>query len=121
MGTLDARLFDTLVIGAGPAGLASSRALTLTGARHLVLERGSRPGQTWADLYDSLVLHTARPLSALPGLPFAKGTGLFPKRQDFVAYLEQYATRFAVPLRTHALVTDLRRESTVWRARLASG
>ena len=119
--SFDARVLDTLVIGAGPAGLASSRALTLAGLRHLVLERGSRPGQTWIDFYDSLVLHTARPLSALPGLPFPKGTRLFPARQDVVAYLEDYAKRFTVPLRTHAAVTDLRRESNVWRARLASG
>lgn len=121
MGTSNARVLDTLVIGAGPAGLASSRALALTGIRHLVLERGSQPGQTWANLYDSLVLHTARPLSTLPGLPFAKGTRLFPTRQDFVAYLEEYAKRFTVPLRTNAAVTDLRRVSNTWRAQLASG
>ena len=115
------RALDTLVIGAGPAGLASSRALTMAGISHLVLERGSGPGQTWADLYDSLVLHTARPLSALPGLPFPAGTRLFPTRQDFLTYLEEYAKRFTVPLRTNASVTDLRRDSNVWRARLGSG
>lgn len=37
---------DCLVIGAGPAGLATSAALTAGGVDHVVLERG-RPGQTW--------------------------------------------------------------------------
>ena len=114
-------VLDTLVIGAGPAGLASSRALSIAGIAHVVLERGNGPGQTWAHLYDSLVLHTARPLSALPGLPFAKGTPLFPTRQDFLTHLEEYSRRFTVPLRTNAAVIDLRRESNVWRARLACG
>lgn len=115
------RSLDALIIGGGPAGLASSRALTLTGIQHLVLERGHQPGQTWADLYDSLVLHTARPLSALPGLPFASGTPLFPTRQDVVTYLQVYAKRFAVPLRLNATVINLRRESNLWHARLNSG
>lgn len=35
-----------VVVGAGPAGLAASAALTARGVEHLVLERG-RVGQTW--------------------------------------------------------------------------
>ena len=110
-----------LVIGAGPAGLASSRELTRAGINHVVLERGRLAGQTWADLYDSLVLHTAGRLSALPGRPFPKGTPRFPTRRDFVSYLQEYAEVFAAPLRTNANVIDLRRDSNLWRARLASG
>jgi putative flavoprotein involved in K+ transport len=119
--TCDAPVLDALVIGAGPAGLATSRALRHAGIRHLVLERGDRPGQTWSDLYDSLVLHTARPLSALPGMAFANGAGLFPTRRDFVTYLAEYAKAFTVPLRTNTEVRELRRGSNMWRARVASG
>lgn len=113
--------YDALVIGAGPAGLASSRELARAGIRHVVLERGRLAGQTWADLYDSLVLHTAGRLSALPGRPFAKGTPRFPTRRDFVTYLQEYAVAFSVPLRTNSELIDLRRDSNLWRARLASG
>jgi putative flavoprotein involved in K+ transport len=112
---------EALVIGGGPAGLASSRELTRAGVRHIVLERGRQAGQTWADLYDSLVLHTAGWLSALPGRRFPKGTPRFPTRRDFVTYLQEYADAFSVPLRTNSDVIDLRRDSNLWRARLASG
>ena len=118
---MTATVCDALVIGAGPAGLASSRELTRAAVRHVVLERGRLAGQTWADLYDSLVLHTARPLSALPGLPFPKGTPRFPTRRDFVTYLQEYASAFSVPLRTNSDVIDLRRDANLWRARLTSG
>ena len=114
-------VLDTLVIGAGPAGLASSRALSRRGIRHLVLERGRHAGQAWSDLYDSLVLHTARALSALPGRGFPQGTPLFPTRRDFVDYLQDYAAAFSVPIQTNSEALDVRRDNRLWRACLASG
>jgi cation diffusion facilitator CzcD-associated flavoprotein CzcO len=111
----------TLIIGAGPAGLATSRELARAGVEHVVLERGGQVGQTWADLYDSLVLHTARGLSALPGLSFAPGTALFPPRPVFLQYLHRYAERFQLPIRTGADVVSLERDNDGWLARTASG
>lgn len=110
-----------LIIGAGPAGLATSGELTRAGVEHLVLERGRQIGQTWADLYDSLVLHTARGLSALPGMPFAPRTPLFPPRPLFLQYLQSYAERFQLPIRTGADVVSLQRDNGGWLARTASG
>jgi Predicted flavoprotein involved in K+ transport len=69
---------DALIVGAGPAGLATSRELSRAGVEHRVLERGDVIGHTWANLYDGLVLHTGKHLSALPGLPFRASTPLFP-------------------------------------------
>src|SRR5687767_15397198 len=86
-----------IVIGAGPAGLASSRALLTHGVDHVVLERGERVGNTWANLYDSLVLHTGKHLSALPGMSFDRATPLFPSRLDFLRYLAAYATSLRLP------------------------
>ena len=48
---------DTVVIGAGQAGLALSRCLTERGAEHVVLERG-RVAQSWSERWDSLHLFT---------------------------------------------------------------
>ena len=41
-----------IVVGAGQAGLATSRELTKAGVEHVVLERG-RIGQTWRGRWDS--------------------------------------------------------------------
>ena len=112
--------YDALIIGAGPAGLAASREL---GQRvsHLVLERGDCIGQTWANLYDGLVLHTGKHLSALPGLPFPASTPLFPSRLDFLDYLRRYAETFRVPVETNADVASLRRDNGEWIARTTQG
>src|SRR5712691_9208559 len=59
-----------VVVGAGPAGLATSQQLKERGVPHRVLERGEAVGYTWANLYNSLTLHTGKHMSSLPGLAF---------------------------------------------------
>jgi cation diffusion facilitator CzcD-associated flavoprotein CzcO len=111
---------DVLIIGAGPAGLATSRELP-AGLDHLVLERGDCIGHTWANLYDGLVLHTGKHLSALPGMRFPASTPLFPSRLDFLDYLRRYADTFRVPIETNADVASLRRDNGEWIARTTRG
>jgi cation diffusion facilitator CzcD-associated flavoprotein CzcO len=113
--------YDALVVGAGPAGLATSRALSRAGVRHVVLERGGQVGQTWANLYDNLVLHTAKRLSALPGLNFPSSTPQFPTRRDFLGYLHRYADTFHVPVETEAEVASFHNVDGTWMARTTAG
>ena len=88
----------TVVIGAGPAGLATSRELTRRGIEHVVLERGNDVGHSWANLYDSLTLHTGKHMSALPGLKLPRTAPLFVPRPAFLDYLREYARRFDLPV-----------------------
>jgi indole-3-pyruvate monooxygenase len=112
---------DALVVGAGPAGLATSRELSRAGVQHIVLERGNQVGETWANLYDSLVLHTAKRFSALPGLSFPASTPQFPSRLAFLTYLHRYADTFRLPVETHSEVTGLRPVDGAWIARTTAG
>lgn len=112
-----------VVIGAGPAGLATSRELVRHGVEHVVLERGDRVGYSWANLYASLTLHTGKHMSALPGLRLPRSAPLFVTRDAFVAYLSNYATKFALPLRTRWKVTAVERLTKTdsgWRVRAAT-
>ena len=60
-------MIDCAVVGAGPAGLAASAALTRRGVEHLVLERG-RVGQSWRDpRWDSLRLNNPGWMNAMLG------------------------------------------------------
>lgn len=96
---------DTVIIGGGQAGLATSRALTLRGIEHVVLERG-RIGERWrSERWHSLRLLTPAMYSALPGLPLAGADPEdFLPAGAFADYLDQYARTFAVPVRAGSAV-----------------
>ncbi len=96
---------DVVLVGAGPAGLACSSELRLRGIGARLLERGDRPGYSWAHLYDSLTLHTGKHLSSLPGLPFPRGTPIFPTRLHLLDYLAGYAHEFGLEPETGVTVT----------------
>ena len=112
---------EAVVIGAGPGGLATSRELKRRGIEHVVLERGDAPAHTWANLYDSLVLHTGKHMSRLPGLKFPPTAPLFPTRIEFVDYLRRYATTFELPVRTGADVSHVERTGSGWSIRTRAG
>src|SRR5688572_15216121 len=103
-----------VVIGAGPAGLATSRELLKRGDEHVVLERGD-VAESWSRLYDSLTLHTGKHMSHLPGMRFPRGTPLFLSRDTFLEYLPQYRRRFSLPIESGRDVTSLEREGDRWR------
>lgn len=102
------------MIGAGPAGLATSRELKVRGVEHVVLERGE-VAESWSRLYDSLTLHTGKHMSHLPGMRFPRGTPLFLSRDTFLDYLHAYRARFALPIVTNTEVTRVTREGDAWR------
>ena len=64
--------YPVVVVGGGPAGLATSRELRRRRVDHVVLERGEAAGHSWMHLYDSLTLHTGKHLSTLPGMSFGR-------------------------------------------------
>jgi cation diffusion facilitator CzcD-associated flavoprotein CzcO len=81
----------TVVIGAGPAGLATAAQLQRRGVPVLVLERSDAIASSWRSRYDRLRLNSGRPFSKLPGGRYARGTGIFPSRDQVVEHLEDYA------------------------------
>jgi indole-3-pyruvate monooxygenase len=87
---------ETLIIGAGPAGLAVAACLRKRGASFVIVERATRVGSSWRHHYDRLHLHTVKNHSALPYLDFPAGTPRYPSRDQTIAYLEQYANHFGL-------------------------
>jgi putative flavoprotein involved in K+ transport len=103
---------ETVVVGAGQAGLAVSHELTSAGVPHVVLERG-RTGQTWRGRWDSFCLVTPNWSLQLPGHQYdgAEPDGFMP-RDEIVRYLERYAASFAAPVREGVEVTSLARRDS---------
>ncbi|QBR93866.1 flavin-containing monooxygenase [Nocardioides euryhalodurans] len=100
---------DTVVIGAGHAGLAVSRLLTQHGQEHVVLERGG-VGERWrTERWDSLHLLTPSWMTRLPGWYY---TGPDPdgylSASQFLRSLQRYAASFAAPVVGGTSVRSLR-------------
>ncbi|HWP72040.1 MAG TPA: NAD(P)/FAD-dependent oxidoreductase, partial [Gemmatimonadaceae bacterium] len=105
-----------LVIGAGPAGLATAAELTRRGVAYRLFERGPSLGTSWVNTYDSLRLHTGRHMSTLPGHGYPRGTPLFPTRDQFVAYLNDYAVNASLNIEAGSNVSTVRRADGQWVA-----
>jgi len=85
---------ETLVVGAGPAGLAVGAALRRKQVPFAMLERDEHVGSSWRRHYDRLRLHTPKRLSALPFVAYPRGFPRYPSRDQVVEYLENYARTF---------------------------
>ena len=96
---------DTVVIGAGHAGLAVSRLLTDAGRDHVVIDRG-RVAERWrTERWDSLHLLTPNWMTRLPGWHYpGPDSEAYMAVADLVAHLERYAASFAAPVRTGTTV-----------------
>lgn len=94
-----------VIVGGGQSGLVAARTVRQHGLRPLVLEAQDRPAGSWPRYYDSLRLFSPAGFNSLPGLPFPGDPERYPHRDEVVAYLEQYADRLAVEIRTRARVT----------------
>jgi cation diffusion facilitator CzcD-associated flavoprotein CzcO len=113
--------YPVVVIGGGPAGLATSAELRRRRIEHVVLERGDAAGFTWMNLYDSLTLHTGKHLSTLPRMSFDRRVPIFPSRRDFVAYLHRYVEVMELPIETGWPVTNVKRDGDTWTVRSVRG
>ena len=98
------------------AGLATAAELSRRGVPYRVFERGPSLGTSWVNAYDSLRLHTGRHMSTLPRHGYPRGTPLFPTRDQFVAYLRDYAAHASLKVESDSDVTSVRPEGEGWVA-----
>jgi len=91
---------DTVVIGAGQAGLATGYHLARRGQAFVILEANESIGDTWRRRWDSLRLFTPARYDGLPGMRFPAPAHHYPSKDEMADFLEAYANRFALPVRT---------------------
>jgi putative flavoprotein involved in K+ transport len=99
--------FEVVVVGAGQAGLAMGYLLGEQGRRFVILEAAESIGAAWRTRWESLTLFTPRRYSGLPGLPFPGDLDDYPNRDEVIAYLEQYAQTFNLPIQLNSRVQRL--------------
>lgn len=100
---------ETVVIGGGQAGLAVGYHLQQRRLPFVILDAHPRVGDAWRRRWDSLRLFTPARYDGLPGMPFPAHPATFPTKDAMADYLEAYAARFALPVRTGVRVERLTR------------
>lgn len=99
---------ETLIIGAGQAGLATGQQLQQRGGRpFLIVDGNDRIGDNWRQQWDSLRLYSPARYDGLPGLAFPGKPGHYPGKDEVADYLEQYALHFDLPVRMSTRVDRL--------------
>ena len=101
---------ETVIIGAGQAGLSTGYHLAKRDRPFVILDAGDRIGDNWRSHWDSLRLYSPARVAGLPGMAFPVPPSRFPTKDEMADYLEAYASRFEFPVRTGVRVTRLHRD-----------
>ena len=99
-----------IVVGGGQSGLAAARALRELRMPAVILEASDRPAGSWPRYYDSLRLFSPAGYSSMPGMPFPGAPDRYPGRDEVAGYLERYAARLGVEIRTRTRVQTVRQD-----------
>lgn len=92
------KIFQTIVIGGGQAGLAAGYYLAQQGSSFVIFDGNMRTGDSWRRRWDSLRLFTPGKYNSLPGMPFPGDDFYFPTKDETADYLEEYAKRLRLPV-----------------------
>ncbi len=100
---------DTVVIGGGQAGLSVGYHLRRREVPFVILDASARIGDVWRGRWESLRLFTPARFDGLDGLSFPAPANSFPTKDAMADYLEAYARRFDLPVKSGARVTRVSR------------
>ena len=102
--------FDTVIVGGGQAGLATGYHLRRCGRSFVILDASERVGDAWRGRWDSLRLYSPAAYAGLPGRRFPAKRVSYPTAREVADYLESYAARFELPVRSGTAVDTLTKD-----------
>jgi putative flavoprotein involved in K+ transport len=112
---------DVLIIGAGPAGIATAYYLQQAGIRYRVVDQADEIGSTWNSLYPSLKLNTSRFFSHLPGKPFPLRYGLFATAKQYHRYLVEFVAEHKLKIDLGVAVEQIKPAGDGWQVTTTEG
>ena len=105
-----------VVCGAGAAGLGAAASLRRAGFDAVILERSDRVAASWRSRYPALRLNTTGWMSTLAGYRASvRRYGEYPSRDEWIRYLEDYATHHGLEVRFGVEVRRVDRPDGAWR------
>ncbi len=114
-------MYNTIIIGAGQAGLATAYHLQQQNIQFLILEGSNQTAGSWPNYYKSLKVFSPVAYSHLPGFQFPGEKTKYPSREDVIDYLEAYARHFDFPVETDATVVAVARKNEGFVVTTVSG
>ncbi|GGG47188.1 ArsO family NAD(P)H-dependent flavin-containing monooxygenase [Bizionia arctica] len=115
------KLYDTLIIGGGQAGLSVAYFLRRYKLNYLVLDDHQKAGGSWLETWDSLKLFSPTEFSSLSGWGMPKGINEYPDKAEFISYLEQYELRYKIPVKRPVKVLSIVKENTIFKVETNKG
>jgi putative flavoprotein involved in K+ transport len=112
---------ETVIIGGGQAGLVTGYHLRRRERPFVILDENERVGDAWRQRWDSLRLFTPARYSGLPGWRLSAPGLSFPTKDEVADYLEAYAKRFELPVRTSVGVDGVHRDGNRYVVTSAAG
>ncbi len=94
---------ETIIIGGGQAGLATSYYLNQLGLENIVLEQAAKAGNAWRnERWDSFTLLTPNWSFQLPGAGYQDQSpdGFMP-REEIASRFDKYIEKFLLPVNYH--------------------
>jgi putative flavoprotein involved in K+ transport len=112
---------DTIIVGAGQAGLSLAYYLEQHGEDYLLLDAAETIGESWRRRYDSLVLFTPSQYNSLPGLVFPAAPDTYPAKDEVANYLHSYAEHFHLRIKLRTKVTYVGQIESGFRVETTQG
>jgi putative flavoprotein involved in K+ transport len=109
----------TVIVGGGQAGLVMGYYLRQAGEQFVILDAELRIGDVWRHRWDSLKLFSFPKYASLPGWPMQVSS--FPSHNEMADYLEAYAQRFDLPVRSDVRATRVSRSGSGFRVETSHG
>ncbi|HXV33834.1 MAG TPA: NAD(P)-binding domain-containing protein [Gaiellaceae bacterium] len=112
---MQAERHETVIIGGGQAGLAVGHHLRRRERPFVILDANERVGDSWRKRWPSLRLYSPAAADGLPGMAFPAPRGSFPTAGEMADYLEAYAERWELPVRSGVTVDGVERNGGGYR------
>ena len=109
------KVYDTIIIGGGQAGLSTAYFLRRHKLDFLVLDDQRGPGGSWLQTWDSLRLFSPVQYNSLSGWPMPKSNEEYPMKDELIRYFEAYEHRYNFPIKRPIIVNQVTKENGLFK------
>lgn len=109
------KIYDTIIIGGGQAGLSVAYFLRRSSLEFLIVDDQKESGGAWLKTWESLKLFSPTEYSSLSGWQMPKSRAEYPTRKEFLDYLKAYQERYNFPVQRGVRVTQVEKENSLFK------